>query len=478
MRGKEAAQRRRRTLCWAAAVAALVITGIAVWLSPAVQQRYGTAMIVNDHRVSPAMFNFFYRQAYLACKAEYGMQIQDFPAADADFEQLYCDIENGVTWADYFQDQAVRSVGETYALYDQARQAGMSLTEAQEAEIASELQLLETNVTNMGYSDFADYMTRYFGAGCNAENYKAYLRITALAALYDQHLEADVTASSQEALDAAYAADPWRFDTVSYRLFPIYTADLSDAYASEKEALAFCEELGTAMAAESSGSEEIFAALAYAFAPAEKKSAYAVNEGTYREEQSYPACPPVLAEWLFSPERTPLETAFIQNGAEGGYVCQFLNRNLHDTATVNIRHILIAPQDPGDEASWTAARESAERLLNAFRNGDADEAYFARLASLFTEDSAAYDDGGLYEKLHPGTLPAAVDQWCFAAARRAGDCEIVRSDIGFHILYFAGTSELWRNDLVRDALLADARSAVYAAAQISVRQSGMRWITR
>ena len=39
------------------------------------------------------------------------------------------------------------------------------------------------------------------------------------------------------------------------------------------------------------------------------------------------------------------------------------------------------------------------------------------------------------------TLPIPFDAWCFDASRQPGDTGIVKTDYGYHIMYFSSTSE-------------------------------------
>ena len=51
-------------------------------------------------------------------------------------------------------------------------------------------------------------------------------------------------------------------------------------------------------------------------------------------------------------------------------------------------------------------------------------------------------------------METAIDQWCFADGRQAGDCEIVKDENGYALLYLSSFSDtsywqlLARNDLI------------------------------
>lgn len=118
-----------------------------------------------------------------------------------------------------------------------------------------------------------------------------------------------------------------------------------------------------------------------------------------------------------------------------------------DKNVVSVRHILIRPEDAADEASWTAAQTKANEIYQEWQNGEKTEDSFAALAQEYSEDNAANAaNGGLYEGVYPGQMVAAFNDWCFADGRVSGDSGVVRTEYGFHIIYFVGEGDTiyWR----------------------------------
>ena len=70
------------------------------------------------------------------------------------------------------------------------------------------------------------------------------------------------------------------------------------------------------------------------------------------------------------------------------------------------------------------------------QKGDKTEESFAALATEKTEDTGSQSTGGLYERVYKGQMVKAFENWCFDAARKAGDTGIVESDYGYHVMYF------------------------------------------
>jgi len=132
--------------------------------------------------------------------------------------------------------------------------------------------------------------------------------------------------------------------------------------------------------------------------------------------------------------------------------------------TVDIRHILLVPQEDTEEA-WAACEAEAAELLTQFlAKNDHSEPRFSELAHEHSQDSASAPRGGIYYGIQPGQLAENLDAWCFDAARSPGDTELIRTDRGWHILYFSAGTEN-SHAAAREALMAQAGAAAAATAR-------------
>ena len=93
-----------------------------------------------------------------------------------------------------------------------------------------------------------------------------------------------------------------------------------------------------------------------------------------------------------------------------------------------------------DEA-WAEAEQKAQALLDEWKAGEATEDSFAALANENSEDPGSSSNGGLYEDVYPGQMVETFNDWCFADGRQPGDYGIVKTDYGYHILFFVGASD-------------------------------------
>lgn len=104
-------------------------------------------------------------------------------------------------------------------------------------------------------------------------------------------------------------------------------------------------------------------------------------------------------------------------------------------------------------AMWALGEQQAQELLAEyeayFRKNQASaskstaDAVFADFAHSHSDDADTAPNGGLYYHLRQGQLTDELDSWCFDEARQEGDMTILRTDCGYHILFFKGSVESW-----------------------------------
>ena len=160
-----------------------------------------------------------------------------------------------------------------------------------------------------------------------------------------------------------------------------------------------------------------------------------------KDKKSYPGL-----DWLFSSDRKAGDS--YQYSTSVVYV--LAPASIQDRNTVNVRHILIAPETDdkntaakdATEKQWAAAYKKATKILDEFNAGDKTEDSFGKLAKDNSTDTGSKDKGGLYENVTPGQMVNSFSTLCFDSSRKAGDTDIVKSDYGYHIMYFVGKGDL------------------------------------
>lgn len=114
-----------------------------------------------------------------------------------------------------------------------------------------------------------------------------------------------------------------------------------------------------------------------------------------------------------------------------------------DTAVVpliSVRHILIQPESSTSsstytDAEWEACRVKAQGIYDAWLAGDKSEKTFIEAAKENSKDSNA-QEGGIYEDVYANMMVKEFNDWCFDASRKFGDHGLVKTQYGYHIMFF------------------------------------------
>lgn len=125
-----------------------------------------------------------------------------------------------------------------------------------------------------------------------------------------------------------------------------------------------------------------------------------------------------------------------------------------DGKYVNVRHILLTPEggttdENGktvySEEEWDACKNKAEDIMNLWTSGAQTEESFAALAKSMSQDPGSQSNGGLYENVQQGQMVEAFDNWCFDEKREPGHNGIVKTDYGYHLMYFVSSTPIWES---------------------------------
>ncbi len=130
---------------------------------------------------------------------------------------------------------------------------------------------------------------------------------------------------------------------------------------------------------------------------------------------------------------------------------------------IDVRHILVCPtggtkdelgQATYSEKEWAACLAKAEEILKQWKDGEATEDSFAALATEKTEDPGSQGTGGLYTYVYEGQMVPTFNDWCFDESRQYGDTGLVKTNYGYHIMFFVYGEEGWirrsKDSLVTD----------------------------
>jgi len=218
---------------------------------------------------------------------------------------------------------------------------------------------------------------------------------------------------SSDDIDAYYAEHADDFDSISYKSYFVSgTAEEGeDKDAAMEAAKAEAEEV-------KEGSKEV-----------------TFTESNYVAKSRVPE---TYSEWLLDEARTAGDIEVFESET-GYYVIEFVEENDIHYNTVDVRHILVTPTDETEDAKATAL-VAAETYMQEWKDLGGTEEAFGEVAKEHSNDGSA-SVGGLYENVYKGQMVAEFEDWCFDSERKTGDCEIIETTYGYHVMYFVGEAE-------------------------------------
>ncbi|MDE6658515.1 MAG: peptidylprolyl isomerase [Eubacterium sp.] len=382
---------------------------------------------------------------------------------DADFTKPLSSQEttdedgNTISWQDYVYNEVMEDIEDTYSFYLAAVKANNGvepeITATQKTELESTITDYREAAEGYGFT-LSAYLVAVMGKGVTehvfrqeairsyiAENYKSDISSETVTV---EHTDKDYEEYRKDNAD--------KLKTVNVRIFE---AD------SKKDAKAFLNALKddasnfTDLAVQYSDGDfykeyykdELASTELYGSREFFKNSQFSIgnpDDATKDEDkQKFEGL-----DWLFSADRKEGDKKQFDKTVV--YVLSPAAEPKNNA--VNIRHILVSPNDDPSKATeasakdWAAAKEKAEKLLDEFNNGKKTADAFGKLAEKNTADPGSKENGGLYSDVEPGKMVPTFNNWCFADGRKAGDTGIVQSESGYHIMYLDSESKtpVWK----------------------------------
>lgn len=141
------------------------------------------------------------------------------------------------------------------------------------------------------------------------------------------------------------------------------------------------------------------------------------------------------------------------------------------TVSKNVAHILVgvnkvtavgtgeaaeSEADAKNEQLFADAYPTAEKILAEFNKGDKTLASFEALGNKYTDDS-----GVIYYNVKKDVMVEEFENWIYDEARKEGDTAIVKTEYGYHVMYFIGNGlTAWEADAVNHKVAAEIDAAV------------------
>lgn len=436
-------------------------------------QKTFTAYTLTDadgekHDIKVNTYNYYFAlyynnlQSTVSSYKQYGIDL-DEANMNVDFDKKLSEqtrTEDGktTTWLEYVQEQVEDSIKDTYASYYKAVKENKGkdpeITDDQKKEIKEALKNYKESAHKYGYT-VSGYIEAAMGHGVTKDVFVREATISYIAENYDSDHknDSDSKTYTDKEINAYKKKNKSKLQSVDIKMFECDSEDDAKAF---KKAL------------KADGSN--FAALAskYSSDDFDKKANKNSQETTYNDmarstmeglsvaistaddDKKYPGL-----DWLYSSDRKAGDVK--QDSTTVVYVVKPVY--MSDAKTVNVRHILIAPESSksSDDSSssksakdctdkeWAAAEKKAKSILAKYNSGDKTSKSFAKLAKSNSSDGNA-NDGGLYENIIPNQMVPTFNAWCFDSSRKAGDVGIVKTEYGYHIMYFEGKNDqaVWK----------------------------------
>lgn len=457
-------------------------------------------------KVPVSAYNYYYAMTYNNLKStqqqyeQYGLDLEEM-GLDVDFEKKLSaqkttnDDDEVITWAQNLQDMVVESIKNTYTYYNEAVKANNGevpeITEEQQQEIDEAMSQYKEQAEKYGYT-LSGYLVRALGKGVTESVYRQEAARSYIAQNYSETLSTEIseTEYTDEQINTYKDEHIDDFQSVSIRIFEASTEDVAKEFAGKLNANAsnftdLCAEYAEegfdkSYYTEAGASTYLYATKAvlqnagFAIATAEHNHAEG-EEHSDDEELEYPGL-----DWLFSADRKAGDV----NQYSTSVVYVIAPAALADVNTVNVRHILISPVDTTEDSSasaktatdeqWATALETAQGILDEFNKGDKTAESFGELAKANSTDTGSASNGGLYENVYPGQMVPTFNTWCFEN-RSVGDTAIVKSEFGYHIMYFEGVNDQKAWHLSAEQALTSENSKTEAEKLSDAYKADLSW---
>lgn len=467
-------------------VAGVVLYGAAKMLTDVfcVPQKVLSAATYEGEKLSVAEYNYYYMSLFnraVSISQQYDSQYSGYGSAYFNTSVDPCDQDypgedapEGVkTWADYFKHTATESGLVYKTLYkeatgEEAKKNGFEITEEQKTEMQTSIDdAIKEIAERAEEEDFSldNYIAKICGEGLNEKSYRELLERDSVVSYYQQwyqeNLSSSITADEVTEYYNEHRADidiaTIRYFTVSYAEA---TEDSTDPVYTEAQAKARAEQFVKKVTDDAS-----FVAAAKEFAPTSLKSSYEDDSATLAENITGSALSSLsedFSNWVIDSKRVAGDISVFNVESQEAYYIAYIVTPAHkdtQTASADVRHILVEAETTDEDGNtlsddeisknFAAAKTEADKILAEWKAGEATEDSFAALATEKTDDTGSASNGGLYEDINSTSsyVPEFLE-WALAS-HKVGDTGVIKTDYGYHVMYFVGADDMpkWESDI-------------------------------
>ena len=388
---------------------------------------------MGDYELTNGQFQVFYWMQVYDLISYYTEQYGDYATyymgldLDKPFSEQIYNKQTGMTWEQYFIEDAFYAWHRYQALTDEAEKRGFRLSVEYQQYFDNLRSTLEKKAEEGEYESVDAMLQGDLGSCVTFDDYYNYLRLYYISNLYFDERIASFKFTDAE-LEAYYQENEevlrlygiskdsgLLIDLRNILVKPVSTKDANGNSVVTDEAWEDCRDKAQAIIQQWQSGE--------------------LTENSFAE----------LAK----------QKSEDKNTAEQGGLRQYVSKN--SLTTVDVRHILITPKGGTkgadgytitySEEEWEACRVEAQSILDMWLAGDQTEAYFGELANEYSADNnGKVTNGGIYTDINKGDMVSAFDAWIFDDSRQAGDTGLVKTEYGYHVMYFVhrdGAVEDW-----------------------------------
>ena len=464
---------------------------------------------VDGQKISIGMYDYYYASivSYYEQYASYGYYNLD---TTKDYSKQYTTDDDGkkISWQKFFETEALNEVEQITTYYSKALDEGVTLTSAQKKTIDKQITSLKDSASQNDVS-LDQYIKANFGAYCSEDTIRLMLEQYYLSANYKGKFKSEAKVTNDD-VDKYYNEHKNDYKKIEF----YYIASSYDATddASKSKSIKNAEKTMAKMKDKKSVLAlvpEVYSSYIDSDVKSSMESDSKLTEKKAREEavKSYESnvvatvtgstspFDDEMNTWLFSDD-TKVGSKKYYVDEDAGYIYIVLKTSkatVEDDETYTVRHILITPESDSDSSSsssdsstkkytdeqWAAAKKKAESVLEKFNKTDKSEYSFAKLAEEYSTDTASTSSGssdafgGLYKSVTLGQMVPEFEKWAIDDSRKYGDTGIVKSDYGYHIMFFINDCPEYESKIIAQ-IKSDRLSNMVEKAKVKVHENAIK----
>lgn len=462
---------------------------------------------VDGQKISIGMYDYYYASivSYYEKYASYGYYSLD---TTKDYSKQYTTDDDGnkISWQKFFETEALKEVEQITTYYSKALEEGVTLTSAQKKTIDKQISTLKDSASQNDVS-LDQYIKANFGTYCSEDTIRIMLEQYYLSANYKGKFKSETKVTDNDVdkyyndhkndykkIEFYYIASPYDATDDNSKNESIKTAEKIMAKMKDKKSvIALVPEVYSSyIDSQVKSSMEQDSTLTEKKAREEAVKSYESNVVTTVSGSDSPF-DDKMNTWLFSDDtKVGSKKYYIDESA--GYIYIVLKTSkasVEEDETYTVRHILVAPESGSNSSSstsekteytdeqWAAAKKKADSILAKFNKTDKSEYEFAKLAEQYSTDSASTSSGsndsfgGLYESVTLGQMVPDFEKWSIDDSRKYGDTGIVKSDYGYHIMFFINDCPEYQSKIIAQ-IKSDRLSNMIDKAEIKVHENAIK----